>query len=400
MLRAYRYRLYPTDDQRRQMTRIVGCCRFTWNRLLEYCGKSYGRRNESHTAFDLNNFIAHTLKPAYPWLADAPAQTLQCVSADLTSAFKAFFRGDSGYPKFKTKHRSRRSFRIPQKGKVDVDGDRIYVQGVGWVDAVLHRKPQGRLRNITVTVNPSGSVYASCLFEDGVEAPVPEVPRKVKVLGIDLNLGRLAVCSDGTEYGNPRTLKQYEKKLRHKQKLLSKKCKGSNNWKKLKHEIAVLHEKIANICDSQADVIVVEDLNVSGMMRNHKLAKHIQDASFHEVRRQLGHKCLWYGKTLVIADRFFASSSTCSNCGWHNDGLTLGDRQWECPVCHTRHDRDRNAALNLESFGLRALAGDAGEVKPLEMPSVDDRAATHLRSMASVKEEKDHGYSMDASRLA
>lgn len=131
MLRAYRYRLYPTDDQRRQMTRIVGCCRFTWNRLLEYCGKSYERRKESHAAFDLNNFIAHTLKPAYPWLTDAPAQTLQCVSADLTSAFKAFFRGDSGYPKFKTKHRSRRSFRIPQKGKVDVDGDRIYVQGVG-----------------------------------------------------------------------------------------------------------------------------------------------------------------------------------------------------------------------------------------------------------------------------
>ena len=413
MQKAYRFRLYPTNEQRQMMTRIIGCCRFTWNRLLEYSSKSYERRKESHTAFDFNNFIAHTLKPAYPWLTDAPAQTLQCVSADLTSAFKAFFRGDSGYPKFKTKHRSRRSFRIPQKGKVDVDGDRIYVQGVGWVDAVLHRKPQGRLRNITVTVNPSGSVYASCLFEDGEEAPVPEVPRKVKVLGIDLNLGRLAVCSDGVEYGNPRTLKQYEKKLRHKQKLLSKKCKGSNNWKKLKHEMAVLHEKIANIrkdsihkmtkrmvCDSQADVIVVEDLNVSGMMRNHKLAKHIQDASFFEIRRQLGYKCLWYGKTLVIADRFFASTRTCSNCGWHNDGLTLGDRQWECPVCHTRHDRDRNAALNLESFGLKALAGDAGEVKPLEMPSVDDRAATHLRSMASVKEEKDHGYSMDASRLA
>ena len=195
--------------------------------------------------------------------------------------------------------------------------------------------------------------------------------------------------------------------------MLAKKKKGSKNWKKLKHEMAALHEKIANIrkdsihkmtkrmvCDSQADVIVVEDLNVSGMMRNHKLAKHIQDASFFEMRRQLGYKCLWYGKTLVIADRFFASSRTCSNCGWHNDGLTLGDRQWECPVCHTRHDRDRNAALNLESFGLKALAGDAGEVKPLEMPSVDDRAATHLRSMASVNEENVHGYSMEAPKLA
>ena len=145
----------------------------------------------------------------------------------------------------------------------------------------------------------------------------------------------------------------------------------------------MLHEKVANIrkdaihkmtksivCDSQADVIVIEDLNVSGMFRNHKLSKHIQDASFYEIRRQIEYKSLWYGKTLIAADRFFASSRTCSVCGWHNDGLTLRDREWECPVCHTRHDRDRNSALNLESFGLMALTGDAGEVKPPEMPAV------------------------------
>ena len=208
-------------------------------------------------------------------------------------------------------------------------------------------------------------------------------------------------------------MKRYEKRLKHKQKLLAKKSNGSENWKKLKHEIAVLREKIANIrkdsihkmtkrivCDSQADVIVIENLNVSGMVKNHKLSKHIQDASFFEIRRQLEYKCLLQGKTLITADRFFASSRTCHNCGWHNGGLTLGDRQWECPVCHTRHDRDRNSALNLESFGLKALAGDAGDVKPLEMLSVDDRAATHLRSMASVNEEKAHGYSMEAFRLA
>ncbi len=279
---------------------------------------------------------------------------------------------------------------------------------------MIHRKPAGRLRNITVTVNPSGSAYASCLFDDSLEAPVHELSEKPKVIGIDLNLERLAVCSDGTEYENPRTLKQYEKKLKHKQKLLSKKCKGSKNWKKLKTEIAVLHEKIADIrkdsihkmtkrivCDSQADVIVIEDLNVSGMMRNHKLSKHVQDASFYEIRRQIEYKCLWYGKTLIIADRFFASSKTCHECGWRNDGLTLRDREWECPVCHTRHDRDRNAAMNLASFGLKALAGDAGEVKPLEMPSVDEHGVcTHLRSMASVNEEKERGCSTEASRLA
>ena len=413
MQKAYRFRLYPTDEQRQQMTRIIGCCRFVWNRLLEYSSKSYERRKESHTAFDLNNFIAHTLKPAFSWLSDAPAQTLQCVSADLSSAFNAFFRGNAKYPRFKTKHRSKKSFRIPQKGKVDVNNNRIYVQGIGWVEAIIHRKPAGRLKNITVTVNPSGTVYASCLFDDSLEAPVPELQEKPKVIGIDLNLERLAVCSDGTDYKNPRTLKRYEKRLERKQKLLAKKSKGSENWKKLKHEIAVLHEKIANIrkdsihkmtkrivCDSQADVIVIENLNVSGMMKNHKLSKHIQDASFFEIRRQLEYKCLFYGKTLITADRFFASTRTCSICGWHNDGLSLRDREWECPACHTRHDRDRNAALNLESFGLKALAGDAGEVKPLEMPPVDDRAATHLRSMASVNEEKAHGYSMEASRLA
>ena len=396
------------------MMRIIGCCRFVWNRLLEYSSKSYQRRGESHTAFDLNNFIAHTLKPAYPWLSDAPAQTLQCVSADLASAFKAFFRKDAAYPKFKKKHRSKKSFRIPQRGKVDDENNRIYVQGVGWVEAVIHRKPAGRLKNITVTVNPSGTVYASCLFEDGLEAPIPVVPEKPNVLGIDLNLERLAVCSDGTEYGNPRALKQHERRLRHLQKLLSKKKKGSENWKKLKHEIASLNEKIANIrkdeihkmtksivCDSQADAIAIEDLNVSGMMRNSKLSKHIQDASFFEIRRQIEYKCLWYGKTLITADRFFASSKTCHICGWHNDGLTLRDREWECPMCHTRHDRDRNSALNLESFGLMALAGDAGEVKPPEMPSVDEsRVCTCIRSMASVNGEKDHECSMEAPKLA
>ncbi len=166
MQKAYRFRLYPTDEQRQQMTRIIGCCRFVWNRLLEYSSKSYARRKESHSAFDLNSFIAHTLKPAFPWLSDAPAQTLQCVSADLSSAFNAFFRKNAAYPKFKKKHRSKKSFRIPQKGKVDEEHGRIYVQGVGWVDAVIHRKPAGKLKNITITVNPSGTVYASCLFDD------------------------------------------------------------------------------------------------------------------------------------------------------------------------------------------------------------------------------------------
>ncbi len=401
MQKAYRFRLYPTEEQRQMMIRIIGCCRFVWNRLLEYSAKSYERRRESHTSFNLNNFICHILKPAFPWLSDAPAQTLQCVSSDLASAFKAFFRKNANYPKYKSKHRSKKSFRIPQRGKVDSENNRIYVQGVGWVEAVIHRKPIGRLKNITVTVNPSKDAYASCLYEDGIEVPVPSIPENPKAVGIDLNLERLAVCSDGREYDNPRTLKQYEKRLKRLQKKLSKKKKGSSNWKKLKHKIAVLHEKIANIrkdsihkmtkkivCDSQADVIVIEDLNVSGMMKNRKLSRHMQDASFYEIRRQIEYKCLFYGKTLVIADRFFASSKTCHRCGWHNDGLTLRDREWVCQVCLTKLDRDLNAALNLESFGLMALAGDAGDVKPLKKSSVDERAAMRLKSMISVKEEK------------
>ena len=406
MQKAYRFRLYPTEEQMQQMTRIIGCCRFVWNRLLDYSSKSYKRRGESHGSFDFNNFIANTLKPAFPWLSDAPAQTLQCVSADLSAAFRAFFRGDAEYPKFKKKNRSKKSFRIPQRGKVDTENSRIYVQGVGWVNAVIHRTPIGKLKNITVTVNPSGTVYASCLFEDGKDLPVPAIPDKPKVLGVDLNLDRLAVCSDGIDYENPRALKQHERRLKHLQRLLSKKKKGSENWKKQKAEIAGLQEKIASIrkdrinwmtkrivCKSQADAIAIENLNVSGMMRNDKLSKHIQDASFHEIRRQIEYKCLWYGKTLVIADRFYASSRICSACGWHNDSLTLRDREWECPVCHTKHDRDRNAALNLESFGLKALARDAGEVKPPEKPSVDEHGVcTHLRSKVSVNEERTPGY--------
>ena len=414
MQRAYRYRLYPTDEQMQQMVRIIGCCRFTYNRLLEYCSKSYKRRKESHTSFDLNIFIGHTLKKAYPWLSDAPAQTLQCVSADLSSAFKAFFRGDARYPRYKSKHHSKKSFRVPQKCEVDEGGGRIRLQRLGWVKAVIHRSPIGKLKHITVTVNPSGTVYASCLYDDGTDPPKPIIPAEPKVLGTDLNLDRLAVCSDGTDYMNPRALRKHEKRLKHLQRMLSKKRKGSENWRKLKREIASLHEKIANIrkdrihrmtkrivCDSQADAIAIEDLNVSGMMKNDKLSKHMQDASFWEIRRQLEYKCLWYGKTLVIADRSFASSRICHRCGWHNDNLTLRDREWECPICHTRHDRDRNAALNLESFGLKALARDAGEVKPPEMPNVDEsRVCTCIRSKASVNEEKELGISQEASGLA
>ena len=200
MQKAYRYRLYPTDEQTQMMTRIIGCCRFTYNRLLEYCSKSYKRRGESHTSFDLNNFICHTLKKAYPWLSDAPAQSLQCVSADLSSAFKAFFRKDASYPKYKSKHRSKKSFRVPQRGKVDTEGNRIYVQGVGWVKAVIHRTPIGRLKNITVTVNPSGTVYASCLFDDGNEAPASFVPDNPKVVGVDLRWLESTSISSGSQY--------------------------------------------------------------------------------------------------------------------------------------------------------------------------------------------------------
>ena len=329
MQKAYRFRLYPTDEQKQQMIRIIGCCRFTYNRLLEYCSKSYKRRGESHTSFDLNNFICHTLKKAYPWLSDAPAQTLQCVSADLSAAFKAFFRKDASYPKYKSKRRSKKSFRIPQRGKVDTEGNRIYVQGVGWVNAVIHRTPIGKLKNITVTVNPSGTAYASCLFDDATDAPVPSVPDNPKVVGVDLNLDRLAVCSDGSDYENPRTLKQHEKRLKHLQRMLSKKKKGSNNWMKLKREVSSLYEKIADI---RKDAI-------------HKMTKRI-----------------------------------------------VCDREWECPVCHTRHDRDRNAALNLESFGLKALARDAGEVKPPEKPSVDEHGiCSHLRNKVSGNEERTPG---------
>ena len=150
----------------------------------------------------------------------------------MSNAFKSFFRKNADYPKYKSKHRCKKSFRIPQRGKADVEGSRIYVQCVGWVEAVIHRKPFGKLKNITV--NPSETVYASCLFDNGNEAPSPVVPDNPKVIGVDLNLERIAVCSHGIDYENPKTLKQYEKKLKHLQRLLSKKKKGSNNWRKLK----------------------------------------------------------------------------------------------------------------------------------------------------------------------
>ena len=187
MQKAYRYRLCPTDEQTQMMTRIIGCCRFVYNRLLEYCSKSYKRRGESHTSFDLNNFICYSqesIPMAFRCTCSDPAV---CFCRPLRSIQILLQEGCFSYPKYKSKHRSKKSFRVPQRGKVDEEGGRIYVQGVGWVDAVIHRKPFGKLKNITVTVNPSGTVYASCLFDGGNEAPAPSVLDNPKVVGM---LGR------------------------------------------------------------------------------------------------------------------------------------------------------------------------------------------------------------------
>ena len=386
--RAFRFRLYPTVQQLSLMLMIIGCCRFVWNRLLEYSQKRHKRRNENTTRKDYNGFI-RTLKKAYPWLKECPSQALQQVTENLLDAYERFFSKQNRYPKFKSKKKAKKSFRIPQHMKVDVRKGRIYIPKVGWMKAVIHRVPVGDLRSITITIQPNGDVYASCLYDvpktpERWTRPIPVNP---KVDGVDANLDK-TYASDGEtvrEYEMPRPVKKYrkrEERIQHLQRKMAKQELDSHNREKTRYQIAVLQDKQACfrkdglhkvthgvVYDSQADALCTEDLNVEGMLKNHCLARHIADVSFGELMRQIDYKAEDAALRVVKADRFFASSRLCSVCGYNNEELLLSDREWICPVCGTPHKRDPNACENLSQHGKEKLAMERGEVKaPGEVP--------------------------------
>ena len=369
MNKTFEYRIYPSAEQEVLLQKTFGCCRWVYNKVLAMRQDEYAQAGKSK---HINSYI--TQIPAWkktdaPWLSEVDSMALQQSLRDLDKAYRNFFRAPNkvGFPKFKSKHAGRKSYRT---NSVEIiDAKHVKLPKLGIVKARVSRPAEGRVLSATVKQVPSGKYYVTicCADVPAVDAPTPTV----EFLGVDAGIHDIATCSTGERLPNLRNLQRSERKLIREQRRLSRKRKGSTNRAKQRVRVARVHEKVANQrkdalhkftthAVEESQNIAVEDLNVKGMQRNHHLAKAVSDAAMSELVRQLEYKCAWSGRGFVRVGRFYPSSKTCSACGHVYSGLTLAERVWDCPACGMRHDRDLNAAVNIAREGKRILEGTAG----------------------------------------
>lgn len=361
MRNVVKVRIYPTTAQEEALSQAFGCARWWWNRALNLNNETYKATGKGLSRQGYNDLLP-ALKQEFPWLSDCYSQVLQSVSLNLSRAFINFFEGRAKYPNFKSKH-GKQSIQYPQSVKL-LDGA-IKLPKIGEVEAKIHRFSEGKLKTVTVSMSCTGKYYAALLFDD--ELPDIRASSDGKAVGVDLGLTHFAITSDGSKFDNPRHLKKKEKNLKRKQQKLSRKVKGSNCRTKARKIVARVHELITNTridfqhklsrkLVNESQVIIVENLSVKNMVKNHNLAKAISDCGWSEFTRQLKYKCEKEGKTYLEIGRFFPSSKTCHVCLNQIGSLSLEVRSWTCSSCQTKHDRDINAAINIRDEGLRILA--------------------------------------------
>jgi putative transposase len=359
----------------------MGCVRYIYNKGLETKIKYYETNGKTLNYFDMAGPTGLLIKEKreYTWLNIPNAQSLQMSLRNLDNAFTNFFKKKSKFPVFKKKS-GHESIQYPQYVFVDFKNNITKIPKAGKVFTVFDRKFDGKIKTCTVSKTPTNKFFISILVDDSKELPMKAQINSLTAVGIDLGIKDFAILSNGEKVANPKYLKKVLNRIKVLQKRASKKTKGSNNKKKANLKIARAYEKVSNqrtdflqktstkiIRENQT--IILEDLNVSGMMKNHKLSQAISDVSWSEFIRMLTYKAEWNGKNIIHIGRFEPSSKLCNECGWKNKELTLADREWSCKECGVVHDRDLNAAINIKKFGLiKAKSGQELSEELVEMP--------------------------------